>query len=362
MSMDGATMEDDGAGAMLADQLSRLLGGAVDAPLLARVEAGEGAGELGGQLDALGLGLALVPEDGGGAGLSWQEMGGALMTLGAHCAPAPLGEAMVANWVLALAGGTVSEEGAPAICADPLTLGEDGRVSGAGTLLWAEPGDEALAVALSGKGARLVRLAPADGWRRLATLGRDPRLRVKFEAAEPLESLPAPIGDASLRAPLAALRAAQIAGGMGRELAMAIEHGNTRQQFGRPIGKFQAIQHQIAQLAGEAAAARAATRIAFRALDAAAADAGARAGVIPAVAVSKTRAALAVTRGAPFAHAVHGAIGVTQEHFLHHVTRRLWQWREEAGDEHEWSEALGRAALSGGGAALWPAMVSLSGG
>jgi acyl-CoA dehydrogenase len=224
------------------------------------------------------------------------------------------------------------------------------------------PEDEALALALSDSGARLVRLGPPDRHEPLPTLGRDPRLRAAYEAVEPLAVAEAPLDEATLRGPVAALRAAQIAGGLSRQLALSIEHGNTRQQFGRPIGKFQAIQHQIAQLAAEAAAARAAVRIALRALDAAAADPAAIRGVIPAVAVSKARASLAVTRAAPFAHAVHGAIGVTQEHILHHFTRRLWQWREEAGDEHEWSETLGRAAVAGGGAALWPALVSLSGG
>ncbi|MGM0586696.1 MAG: acyl-CoA dehydrogenase family protein [Pseudomonadota bacterium] len=348
------------AGGMLADQLDRLLA-AVDAPLLQRVEAGQGAGPLGDRLAELGLPLALAPDEKGGAGLGWQEMAPAMISLGAHTAPAGLGEAMVANWALAHAG-MEAEETPPAVTADLLEMDDAGRVTGTAALFWAAEGDEALAVARSPDGPRLVRLATQGRAEPLPTLGRDPRLRATWDRAEPLASLHAPLGEATLRASLAALRAAQIAGGLARQLDLSIEHGNTRQQFGRPIGKFQAIQHMIAQLAAEAAAARASVRIALRALDAADADPDAVPGVLPAVAVSKTRTSLAVTRAAPHAHAVHGAIGVTQEHILHHVSRRLWQWREDAGDEHAWSETLGRAALARGGDALWPELVSLSGG
>jgi alkylation response protein AidB-like acyl-CoA dehydrogenase len=57
---------------------------------------------------------------------------------------------------------------------------------------------------------------------------------------------------------------------------------------------------------------------------------------------------------AEIAHQVHGAIGFTHEHRLHHLTRRLWSWRDEFGVESEWSGELGRLAASRGGGGLWP--------
>ena len=46
--------------------------------------------------------------------------------------------------------------------------------------------------------------------------------------------------------------------------------------------------------------------------------------------------------GAAIAHQVHGAMGFTYEHTLHHATRRLWAWREEFGNETYWAMRLGR--------------------
>jgi acyl-CoA dehydrogenase len=48
------------------------------------------------------------------------------------------------------------------------------------------------------------------------------------------------------------------------------------------------------------------------------------------------------------AHQAHGAMGMTQEYALHHVTRRLWSWRREYGDGIWWSEWLGRVAVDQG--------------
>ena len=59
---------------------------------------------------------------------------------------------------------------------------------------------------------------------------------------------------------------------------------------------------------------------------------------------------------ARLAHQVHGAIGFTQEHRLHHLTRRLWAWRDEAGSELAWSRVLAAGLLADGPDDLWPAL------
>ena len=73
-------------------------------------------------------------------------------------------------------------------------------------------------------------------------------------------------------------------------------------------------------------------------------------------AAAKVRAGTAVEVVARLAHQVHGAIGFTQEHKLHHLTRRLWSWRDEAGSELAWSRVLGAGVLADGPDALWPAL------
>jgi len=72
------------------------------------------------------------------------------------------------------------------------------------------------------------------------------------------------------------------------------------------------------------------------------------------VAVAKVRVGEAAGNGAAIAHQVHGAMGFTYEHSLHHSTRRLWAWREEFGNEAVWAARLGRMVAERGADGLWP--------
>ena len=144
------------------------------------------------------------------------------------------------------------------------------------------------------------------------------------------------------------LRATQIAGAIKRVLGLTAAYAKERQQFGRPIGQFQAISQQIAVLAEESVAAEVAAATAFRA---AALDPTTRA-----IAIAKVRAGKAAGIAPAIAHAVFGAIGITSEHSLHFATRRIWSWRAEFGHEAFWARELGAAVLAGGGAQLWPSL------
>jgi acyl-CoA dehydrogenase len=147
----------------------------------------------------------------------------------------------------------------------------------------------------------------------------------------------------------AAVRAAQMTGALERILMQTVEYARTRVQFGKPIAAFQAIQQQLAVLAGHVAATGIASDTAFDDL----AHAARRA---RSVAVAKIRAGEAASAATSIAHQVHGAIGITKEHSLHFATRRLWSWRAEFGAEAYWAEQLGRAACSAGADAYWPAV------
>jgi acyl-CoA dehydrogenase len=52
-------------------------------------------------------------------------------------------------------------------------------------------------------------------------------------------------------------------------------------------------------------------------------------------------------------------MGFTREHHLHHVTRRLWAWRDEFGNETLWQTRLGRLVTQQGADQLWPLLTSL---
>ena len=133
---------------------------------------------------------------------------------------------------------------------------------------------------------------------------------------------------------------------MERILDLTLSYANEREQFGRPIAKFQAIQHNLAILAGEVAAA------------VRAGDAG-----IAALSTSRQRLEIASSKArvneaagvvAEIAHQVHGAMGFTHEHQLHHFTRRVWAWREEFGNEIYWRQELGQHIAGLGPDGVWP--------
>ncbi len=146
-----------------------------------------------------------------------------------------------------------------------------------------------------------------------------------------------------------------MAGAMGQALALSIEHVNTRQQFGRPLGKFQAVQQSLAVMACEvraveAAAAALAARLDAVGLDPAAADFE--------MAAAKLRANRAVGIVTSIAHQVHGAIGFTREYDLNRVTIPLMRWRGEQGNDAYWATRLGRQVAGFGGQGLWEALTA----
>ena len=145
---------------------------------------------------------------------------------------------------------------------------------------------------------------------------------------------------------MAFARACQIAGALDAALALSIAYANERQQFGRPLGKFQAVQQSLASFACEAAAANCAAMGAAQALD--------RGNAEFEVAAAKLRANRAVEMGTSVAHQVHGAIGFTEEYALAPLTRRSWQWRSEYGNDAYWSARLGSKVIAQGADRFWP--------
>ena len=146
-------------------------------------------------------------------------------------------------------------------------------------------------------------------------------------------------GGNDLRALCAAMAASLRSGAMQRSLEMALDHCNTRVQFGKSIGKFQAIQQQMSLMAEHVAAGAIAAESAFQ-------SAG-RAPTLLAAAIAKSRTSEAAGLVAATAHAVHGAIGMTDEYELGLLTRRLHQWRLDYGAEQHWNQIIGAQLLAG---------------
>jgi acyl-CoA dehydrogenase len=328
-------------------------------PVRESAEAGEWPTALWHALEEVGLTRAALPEAAGGSGLDFEDAMLALRRSAYHGAPVPLAETMLAGRLLAAAGLAVPQG---ALTVAPVR--PDDRIefvhSVSGTTVvgavhrvpWGNLCAQAAVVGeLGGKG--VVGLVSTAGT--LASveknLAGEPRALLRFEHAQLIALAPLEGALSRLETEGALYRSVQMAGALERTLEYSLQYANERVQFGRPIAKFQAIQHMLAVLAGQAAAASAA------------ADAAVEASRLEpdefAVSVAKSRVGEAAGKGAEIAHQVHGAMGYTREHNLHYSTRRLWSWRDEFGNETYWQSRVGRVVAAKGADALWPMLSRL---
>lgn len=318
-------------------------------------------------LQESGFDKALLPESKGGAGVSWADACGLLSLAGEHAAAVPLAEAMVGHWLMDHAGveGASLPTIASSVLSEQIGVGvvRDGkRVDGTlRRVPWGEACTHVAFIVGSGTAAQLIVIA-RDAAGVSVTPGRnlagEPRDTVVLEGVVPQAVVSAPFDARELLCLAAILRSALMAGAIERSLALAVEYANLRVQFGRPIGKFQAVQQNIAFLATQAAAARAAAEAGSEAIDEWLDGAGEPLTQSIAAASAKIRTGEAAGQACAIAHQVFGAIGFTEEHELHHFTKRLWSWRDEYGNEAFWSRELGERILAdASGQSLWRAVV-----
>jgi len=147
--------------------------------------------------------------------------------------------------------------------------------------------------------------------------------------------------------------AAAMAGTMTAMVDRTVRYAKEREQFGRPLWAFQAIKHQIVVAAELAKVAERASIVT--------ADVS-RSAVPPLTALLvKSAAGTAATTVAQVAHHVHGALGMTDEYALSHLTRQLFWLRDRFGSEHECLQSLGAglAAADRAGTDLWESITTL---
>jgi acyl-CoA dehydrogenase len=305
-----------------------------------------------------GLPLSWVAEEYGGSGASLAEGFGVLSAAGRFAISVPLAETMLAGWLLSQAK-IASPEGemtlAPAGPKDRITLNADGSLSGrARGIPFASEAKHIAVLALGDGGKLSVALVDAAKCRIESSrnLGGDGNDTVTFDRVTPVAVKPATDGFdlTTLLLMGAVARSLQIAGSLETMLEISVRYSNERVAFEKKISKFQAVQHNLAKLAGESAAALAA---ATSAADAFAAGAAPDAAFLEA-ASAKIRCSEAAEKAAAIAHQVHGAIGFTIEHILHRYTLRALAWRDDFGSESYWAVELGKRVAEGGADELWP--------
>ena len=302
----------------LLEPFVRMLDAAAPAAVTRAIEAGASAASLWQEIAGSGFLDALVPEDRGGAGLSLAETQPLIEALGARAVPLPVAETMVARALLSRSGVAVPE-GAIALVtslAQPVPCG-----------LVADH-------ALVDTGQGLVLCAIADLAPRATGLVNS--LAARLSGTPQGANVERPAG--GLRPIAAVVRASLIAGAAARLCDQTTAYAAERIQFGKPIGRQQALQQMLAIMAEDMVACRLAAQL------------GAAHGLdvpVAAAATAKISTSSAAPRIAATAHAVHGAIGISEEYDLQLLTRRLHEWRMADGSEGYWSKVLGEARLGG---------------
>ena len=295
---------------LINDTADRIFSDHVDKPLLDAAERGEFPNALWELVTEAGLDQVGAPESGTAAADAF----GVLKLVGRHGVPLPLAEVLISRQ-LGIADGLVS-------------IAVDGYAP------WGRNADRIVIVETDG-----VLDASEFEIEQNSNLAGEPRDRITRHAGAPANP------PFSVIERLALARVAMMSGALDRVLEISLQYAMERNQFGRPIAKFQAIQHNLARLAGEVAAASRAADGAIDALDTEYSTLE--------IAAAKSRVGEAAGIAAEIAHQAHGAFGFTHEHILHHFTRRLWAWRDELGRESEWQALLGRHVAGLGADRVW---------
>ncbi len=269
----------------------------------------------------------LAPEADGGAALALADLFPVLGSFGRYSVPLPLGQTIVARALLAphavpdgmitLAAALRRETGAAICC--PLT-----------------PFGMLADYVLARDGDALLLLPAASATRQATGVHRSLTATLIWQDERHATRIPG--AGASLPIFAAAVYAAMLSGAMTRVFEMTLQYCNDRVQFGKSLGKFQAVQHQLSVMAEHTTAASIAAEAAFQT--------NASVPSLLAAAMAKSRTSEAAVLVASIAHALHGAIGVTEEYDLQLLTRCLHEWRMAHGSEAHWNLLVGQSVLA----------------
>ena len=312
------------------DSIDRLLADVSSPTAIRQIEASRNSAGLWQALADSGFADLLVPEQPGlsaGAGLGWGEAWQVLFAAGRHAVCVPFGQTLYARAVLADLGQAVNDQHSVAISGF-------GRVTAQGSLT--AQGVSAVGLAdevLIQAGETVYHSARADC--ALEAIGNSGCFDANVVMVKPVPIGSLPPG--ALAQGQALVLAVQLAGAADRVLEMTLGYANDRSQFGKPIGRFQAVQQQITEMAERVYALRLASQLGCQ-------TTGWQPHPLQA-ALAKSHTSAGAQRIASIAHAVHGAIGVTQDYDLQIYTRKLYEWARSGAGAQYWARQLGQAAL-----------------
>lgn len=287
----------------------------------------EGQGSPWTLIEPLGYTEAFVAEAQGGIGLPLADAYAMGETLGRHAFPLPLLETAAARGLLASFFQNIPD--GPIVMCDALPL-DDGFIS--------------LPETAGMRQARHALVNYQGQWHFLPLEGVSirpglfrPLISGSAERVPLRGALAVFQADTSAKALTASLHAAEMAGAMQAVMSLTLTYVAERSQFGRQIGKFQAIQMEASVLAEQVAFATMAARMSSL-------GTGGHPDTLQALS-GRLACCDAAQRVVAISHAIHGAIGITEEYCLSLYARRLHEWRT-VGAPAEWSaREVGTALL-----------------
>ena len=343
--------------ALLADAVSKLLGNISSNELCLAVEKGHWPASEWAQVAEMGLPMAWLSESLGGVELPPEEGFTIARLAGRNATPLPIAEALIASAIamrakMKLPDALVIFANTPA--REPLVIDSDKTVSGrCSVTTFVNHAEYLLLPVQTSNGSRIALIKNSGNQSAVEnSMAGEPRCECVFGKAKVLALSDEEFSDVqkTIDDIGAVVRSQQIAGASEAILAICVNYVNIREQFGRPIAKFQAIQHHLAALAGEVASIACTADVASLSLVKNNFDSS---GTNIAIASAKVRAGISGAKVIRIAHQVHGAIGFTEEYELHRFTRRIWSWREEFGNEMVWSRRLGQLVTDSDTPQLW---------
>lgn len=290
-----------------------------------------------------GLTLLTTPESSGGSGAGLTEASVLLDRAGFHALPAPLAENdLLGAWLLTRIGRTPPESPTTVGCVElthAQVTAENITMAG---VPWGTVAANIIVV-----GRDFVGLLPTERAQisPVGDLAGECYATVRISGSD-LDTT-AVSGDfrEELQVRGAWARSIQICGALDRALDLAITHVTERHQFGRAIGKFQAVQDLIARSTGLLTTAKAASSHAVTVASETGFDSPATSIATAVAKIQAGRAAVGVGRNV---HQAFGAIGFTLDHQLRHFTTRALAWNRDFGTPTEWSIHVGRCAVHSG--------------
>jgi len=318
---------------MLTEPVERILADTVTPAVIEAAERRELPAQVLATLDENGVFDLLVPEAAGGVGATMAEAVAVMRAFGAAAAPGPLLETMLGRALLAEAG---LEPGR-----GPLALAFANDPGALWRVPWGGLVERIVVVGDAGVGVAVRAEAHV-------TAGAGPCGEPRDDIVSSRPVALHPIGPGAFER-AALLRAGQIMGAIGWVFERSADYANERQQFGKEIGKFQAVQQMLAVLADNYLAGSGIT------------EAAAEAGEARLIAAARSRLGEASDRAIEVGHQVHGALGFSREYALNYRTRRLMSWRDEYGGVGFWRARLARMFAGLSREAVWPAVSGVSG-